>query len=96
MSDKLTVDQRAMQGAQMNPEERKKMWLSISPDITEEEFDLHQAEEKARQSQVPQPGISAPDFEIEVLTRGRKSTGEQVRLSSLRGKPVGLIFGSYS
>ncbi len=29
----LSLDQRAMQGAAMTPEERKRMWLSIS-DIT--------------------------------------------------------------
>ena len=84
-----------MQGAQMTPEERKKLWLSIS-DITEEQFAAHQAEQKARQAKVPQPGLPAPDFELDVLTRERRRTGEKVRLSSLRGKPVGLIFGSFT
>ena len=91
----LTIEQRAMQGAQMTPEERKKLWLSIS-DITEEEFDAHQAKQKARQVKVPQPGAPAPDFELDALTRERKRSGERVRLSALRGKPVGLIFGSYT
>lgn len=92
---KLTVEQRAMQGAQLTPEERKKMWLSIS-DITEQQFDALQAEQKARQVRVPQPGTLAPDFEVDVLTRDHKRTGERVRLSSLQGKPVGLVFGSYT
>ena len=86
MSDtsNLSLEQRAMQGAAMTPEERKRMWLSIS-DITEAEFDALQAEQRARQARVPQPGTIAPDFELEVVTRERKPTGERVRLSALRG-----------
>ena len=91
----LSLEQRAMQGAQMTPEERKRMWLSIS-DITEDEFDALQAEQQARQARVPQPGAVAPDFELEVVTRERRSTGEKVRLSAFRGQPVGLVFGSYT
>ncbi len=34
------------------------------------------------------PGTEAPDFELEAVT------GERVRLSSLRGQPVLLHFGS--
>ena len=33
----LSLEQRAMQGARMTPEERKRMWLAIS-DITEAQF----------------------------------------------------------
>lgn len=80
---------------QLSFEERKKMWLEIS-DMTEAEFDALFAEQKARQKDVPQPGAAAPDFEIDVLDRERKRTGETVRLSGLRGKPTGLIFGSYT
>jgi hypothetical protein len=36
------------------------------------------------------PGEIAPDFVL------REATGEPVRLSSLRGKPVILHFGSYT
>ena len=91
----LSLEQRAMQGAAMSPEERKQMWLSIS-DITEKEFDALQAEQKARQIRVPQPGMIAPDFELDVVTSTRKPTGEKVCLSALRGRLVGLIFGSYT
>jgi hypothetical protein len=91
----LSLDQRAMQGAAMTPEERKRMWLSIS-DITEAQFDALRAEQEARQVRVPQPGADAPDFELDVVTRDRRRTGERVRLSALRGQPVGLIFGSYT
>lgn len=91
----LSLEQRAMQGAAMTPEERKRMWLSIS-DITEAQFDALRAEQEARQSRVPQPASIAPDFELDVVTRDRKRTGERVRLSALRGQPVGLVFGSYT
>ncbi len=79
----------------MSPEERRKLWLSIS-DISEAEFDALQEKTRLRQKDVPQPGIMAPDFEIDVLSRDKKRTGEKVRLSALRGTPVGLVFGSYT
>ena len=91
----LSLEQRAMQGAAMTPEERKKMWLSIS-DISEAQFDALQAEQKARQVRVPLPGTAAPDFALDIVTRDRKRIGETVRLSAIRGQPVGLIFGSYT
>ena len=75
--------------------ERRKVWLEIS-DISEAEFDAHMAEEKAREAQVPQPGTIAPDFAADVLGENRQRTGEQVRLSDLRGKPAGIIFGSFT
>jgi len=81
--------------AAMDMAARRKVWLQIS-DISEAEFEAHMAEEKAREAQVPQVGSVAPDFVADVLDRGRKRTGEQVRLSDLRGAPVGLIFGSYT
>ncbi len=84
-----------MEYAQMSFEERKKIWLEISA-ITEEEFDALYTEETAAQARVPRPGSEAPDFEIEMIDRDRKRTGETVRLSGLRGRPVGLIFGSFT
>jgi hypothetical protein len=91
----LSLEQRAMQGAAMTPEERKRMWLSIS-DITEAQFDALQAAQQARQAKVPQPGTVAPDFELDVVTRERHPTGDKARLSALRGEPVGIVFGSYT
>lgn len=81
--------------AAMDMAQRRKVWLEIS-DITEEEFEAHMAEQKAREAHVPQVGSMAPDFVADVLDRQRKRTGEQVRLSELRGQPVGIIFGSYT
>jgi hypothetical protein len=79
----------------MDMTERRKVWLEIS-DITEDELEAHMAEEKAREAIVPKVGSEAPDFVADVLDRDRKRTGEQVRLSDLRGKPVGIVFGSYT
>ncbi len=74
---------------------RRQVWLDIS-DITEAEFEAYMAEQKVREAIVPKVGSEAPDFVADVLGRDRKRTGEQVRLSDLRGKPVGLVFGSYT
>ena len=74
---------------------KRQLWIDIS-DITAEEFDAHMAGEKAREAIVPKIGDEAPDFVADVLDRDRKRTGEEVRLSSLRGKPVGIVFGSFT
>ena len=44
----------------------------------------------------PQIGDMAPDFELEQLSPSGARTGEMMTLSGLRGKPVGLVFGSYT
>lgn len=44
----------------------------------------------------PQPGNRAPDFTLELLSPTGTRTGKPLSLSSLRGKPVGLIFGSFT
>ncbi len=44
----------------------------------------------------PQVGDVAPDFELELLDATGQRTDDRVTLSGLRGKPVGLIFGSYT
>lgn len=79
----------------MTMDQRRKVWLEIS-DITEDEFEAHMSGEKAREAIVPKIGDMAPDFVADVLDRDRKRTGEQVRLSALRGKPVGIAFGSFT
>ncbi|MCH7578105.1 MAG: redoxin domain-containing protein [Chloroflexi bacterium] len=45
-----------------------------------------------REESAPTVGDEAPDFELPVLDR----KGATMRLSELRGKPVALIFGSYT
>lgn len=79
----------------MDMEARRKVWLDIS-DISPEEFQAHMEEEKAREAQVPQVGTMAPDFVADRLGPNRQRTGEEVRLSDYRGKPVAIAFGSYT
>ena len=44
----------------------------------------------------PEIGAWAPDFDLKILSSEGEQTGETFRLSSARGQPVGLIFGSYT
>ena len=44
----------------------------------------------------PKVGDEAPDFELELLSPQGARTGTYQKLSDYRGKPVGLIFGSYT
>jgi hypothetical protein len=83
------------QYAAMDRGEKRQVWLDIS-DITPAQFDAHMAREAAREEIVPKIGEIAPDFTADVLGRDRQRTGEQVRLSALQGRPVGLVFGSYT
>ena len=50
----------------------------------------------ARDANAPAVGAMAPDFEVERLGPDRSRTGDTFRLSYARGRPVGLIFGSYT
>jgi hypothetical protein len=95
MSEELSREQRSMRHTDKAIEERKRIWLQIS-DISEAEFDAHMAFQRARQADVPQPGSKALDFELDRLDRERRRNGETIRLSALHGKPVALIFGSYT
>jgi hypothetical protein len=79
----------------MDMEAKREVWLEISK-IDGAALAAHMEEEKAREADVPKVGSEAPDFVADVLGAGRKRTGEQVRLSDLRGKPVGIVFGSYT
>lgn len=44
----------------------------------------------------PQIGELAPDFELERLASHGGRSGEKVKLSSMRGRPVGIYFGSFT
>ena len=76
-------------------EERKRTWLEIST-IDEAQFDANWKFQSERQSGVPQPGDIAPDFELELLDKDPKLAKKTVQLSALKGKPVALMFGSYT
>ncbi|NQU73038.1 MAG: hypothetical protein HQ514_20990 [Rhodospirillales bacterium] len=96
MPNEEYVHFKGFSGSDRTMEERKKVWLEISDNLTEPKFDAMMAKSKSRQASVPQVGTMAPDFTIERLSRDRKRTGDYVTLSALRGKPVALCFGSYT
>ena len=64
--------------------------------ITKEDFQKIRDAMAEREKRAPAVGEAAPDFELERLSEDGKPTGESVRLSDSRGKPVGLVFGSYT
>lgn len=49
-----------------------------------------------REARAPDIGSKAPDFVAERLTGSGRRTGNYIRLSELRGRPVALVFGSYT
>ncbi len=63
---------------------------------TREQMRARYLDRMERDKGSPQVGDMAPDFELERLDATGQRTGEMMSLSSLRGKPVGLIFGSYT
>lgn len=77
-------------------------WRDIPPDrwakmmMTPEQYTTMRAERLAREALAPNVGDAAPDFSAERLTPAGKPTGETLSLSAFRGKPVGLVFGSYT
>ena len=70
------------------------LWKKMN--ITREEFEKVSARAAAREEHVPEIGALAPEFELERLSQSGDLTGESVRLSDFRGRPVALVFGSYT
>ncbi len=70
------------------------VWKQMN--ISKQDFAKIREQMIEREKGVPAVGAPAPDFEIERLSPKGQRTGETLRLSSLRGRPVGLIFGSYT
>jgi hypothetical protein len=70
------------------------LWKQMN--ISREDFQEALARQKAREKNTPPAGSPAPDFELRRLDEEGRLSEETVRLSSLRGQPVGLIFGSYT
>ena len=75
---------------QLSPEE----WEAVG--ISRTQFEDRWGERLARDKMSPAVGSPAPDFHLEVLSSVGKRTGTLLRLSSLFGRPIGLVFGSYS
>jgi hypothetical protein len=51
---------------------------------------------RERHARAPAVGSLAPEFAIERLSSRGERTGEEVRLSEYHGRPVALVFGSYT
>ena len=70
------------------------VWSQMN--ITRERFAEIRAEMAEREKLAPVPGSEAPDFALRRLSRDRRLSDERIRLDDLRGRPVGLVFGSYT
>ena len=70
------------------------LWKQMN--ITRERFEEILATMRERETRTPPAGSPAPDFELKRLDDGGKLTDRTLRLSELRGRPVGLVFGSYT
>lgn len=87
----------ALQTKGLSPEERDRfgqhmaeMFATMPPEIR----DLVQKEgaiRREREAASPNLGDEAPDFELALV-----DSSARVKLSALRGRPVGLVFGSYT
>ncbi len=75
---------------------------TISPEtwkqwkVTRKRFIEIQLEMVERGKRTPAVGSRAPDFELTRLDEKGKLTESTLRLSSLRGRPVAMVFGSYT
>lgn len=70
------------------------VWKKMN--ISKQEFAKLRDHMLERDKRTPAAGTPAPDFEIERLSEKGQRTGQSFQLSSRRGRPVGLIFGSYT
>jgi hypothetical protein len=64
--------------------------------MTADQFNAMRAERVERERSAPAIGSRAPDFTLERLAADGSRTGGMFTLSSLKGQPVGLVFGSYT
>ena len=64
--------------------------------ISKDEYDRYIEAKRRRDERVPRVSTVAPEFEVERLDPRGRRTGGMFRLSSTRGKPVAIVFGSYT
>ena len=64
--------------------------------LTREAYAAMRTARVERERQAPKVGAPAPDFRVERLAADGTRGGEFFQLSQTRGKPVALIFGSYT
>lgn len=70
------------------------LWKQMN--ITKERFAEIMVQQDERERNAPPVGSTAPDFEVKRLDEKGVLTESTLRLSDLRGRPVGLVFGSYT
>ena len=71
-----------------------KQWEDMG--LSRAQFEARWSARVRRDEQSPVVGSIAPNFELEILSPHGQRTGRLFRLSSLFGKPIGLVFGSYT
>lgn len=64
--------------------------------LTRETYTAMRNERVERERLAPRVGAPAPDFSVERLSKDGKRSGENFQLSQTKGRPVALIFGSYT
>ena len=64
--------------------------------LTREAYTAMRDARIAREHHAPKVGETAPDFQIERLGADGARGGDLLQLSETRGRPVALIFGSYT
>ena len=64
--------------------------------MSRDEYASMVKERAERDQSAPTVGSAAPDFAAHRLAPDGSMTGAQFRLSEALGRPIGLIFGSYT
>ena len=64
--------------------------------MTREQYAAMVTERSERDQMAPKVGERAPDFTAHRLSGSGRLTGETFRLGQALGRPIGLIFGSYT
>ncbi len=64
--------------------------------LAREAYTAMREERVERERHAPRVGAPAPDFRVERLSPDGTRSGEYFQLSEARGRPVALIFGSYT
>ena len=72
----------------------KNPWMGWG--ISKEDWVKYLQERIRQDLGAPKKGQSAPDFTVECLDAQGKRTGKMINLSAFFGKPIALLFGSYT
>lgn len=64
--------------------------------LNKEQFEAMQRSMRERDARTPPAGSQAPDFELKRLSSEGDLTEQTITLSEMRGRPVALVFGSYT